>query len=480
MTRPAERAKVAVPQGAEAELCRPSESGDPCFMTATELVDAYRRRSLSPVEATTRILDRIEAVNPRLNAYYEVDRPGALAAAAAAAARWRDGTPLGPLDGVPVSVKDHLQTRGLTNPRGAAAARPAPADFDCPPVARLREGGAVILGKTTMPELSVVPVTESAAFGITRNPWRLDHSSGGSSGGAAAAVAAGLGPLALGTDGGGSIRLPAAFTNLVGLKPTLGRVPYFPGQTDRTVSGPIARNAADAALAMNVIARPDGRDWMELAPDGTDYVAALDGGLAGLRVAASPTFGFERIDPAVRRAFERGLERLAALGARIDPVETIGFDVTDIYMIQAALRLRRTRDAMDPDEFARRPAAIRSVLNFAAQLGPDDVQRMIDRRNELGTALLAVFAKYQVVVSPASPTPAPPIGKFYPDGDLLGADSRNLIGFACPFNLVHMPAIGVPCGFTADGLPVGLQIAGPKYADALLLRAAHAFAAAGD
>jgi aspartyl-tRNA(Asn)/glutamyl-tRNA(Gln) amidotransferase subunit A len=477
MTRPAERAKAA-PRDVDAALCRPTEAGDPCFMTATELVDAYRRRTLSPVEVTARILDRIETVNPRLNAYFEVDRPGAAAAAAAAAARWRDGAPLGPVDGVPVSIKDHLQTRGLTNPRGAAASRPVPADFDCPPVARLRGGGAVILGKTTMPELSVVPVTESAAFGITRNPWRLDHSSGGSSGGAAAAVAAGLGPLAIGTDGGGSIRLPAAFTNLVGLKPTLGRVPYFPGQTDRTVAGPIARSAADAARVMNVIARPDGRDWMELAPDGTDYVAALEGTLEGLSVAVSPTFGFQRVDPAVRRAFDRGVARLAALGARIEPVDTIGFDVSDIYMIQAALRLRDKRGSMDPAAFARSPGAVRSVLNFAAEIGPDDVQRMIDRRNDLGVALLAVFANYQLVVSPAAPIPAPPIGQFYPDADLLGPDSRNLIGFACPFNLVHMPAISVPCGFTDDGLPVGLQIAAPKYADALLLRVAHNFAMA--
>jgi aspartyl-tRNA(Asn)/glutamyl-tRNA(Gln) amidotransferase subunit A len=461
-----------------ATLCRPDRADDPCFMTAIALADAYRRRTLSPVDVTGRLLERIEVVNPQLNAYYEIDRAGASAAARAAEARWRDGRPLGPLDGVPVSVKDHLQARGMTSPRGASG-KAAPVDFDCPPVARLREGGAVILGKTTMPELSVVPVTESAAFGITRNPWRPDHSPGGSSGGGAAAVAAGLGPLALGTDGGGSIRLPAGFTNLVGLKPTLGRVPYYPGQTDRTVAGPLARTAADAALMMNVIARPDGRDWMELPPDGTDYVAALDGGgdggLEGLRVAASPTFGFERVDPAVRSAFDRGVARLAGLGARIEPVEAIGFDVSDIYMVQAALRLRQARETMAPEAYARCPSAIRGVLDFAARVGPDDVQRMIDRRNELGSALLAVFAKYDVVVSPVSPTPAPPIGSFYPEADLLGAESRNLIGFACPFNLVHMPAISVPCGFTAVGLPVGLQIAAPKFADALLLRIAQRF-----
>jgi aspartyl-tRNA(Asn)/glutamyl-tRNA(Gln) amidotransferase subunit A len=478
MTRTADQSGAAPSPDQTAALCRPSEAGDPCFLTATELAESFRRGTLSPVEVAGRILDRIDAVNPRLKAYYEIDRNGALEAARAAEARWRDGRPLSALDGVPVSIKDHLQVRGLTSPRGAAG-QTTPASFDCPPAARLRAAGAVILGKTTMPELSVVPVTETAAFGITRNPWRLDRSPGGSSGGAAAAVAAGLGPLAIGTDGGGSIRLPAGFTNLVGHKPTLGRVPYFPGQTDRTVAGPIVRSAADAALLMNVIARPDGRDWQELPPDDTDYVAALAGGIRGLRVAASATFGFERVDPEVKRAFEHGLARLEALGAHVEPVEAVGFDVFDIYMIQATLRLRETRLAMQPDALARLPGAVRSVLDFAAGLGPQDPQRMVDRRNELGAALLGIFAKHDVIVSPTSPVPAPPIGKFYPEADLLGEDSRNLIGFTAPFNMVHMPAVSVPCGFTADGLPLGLQVAGPKFSDARLLRVAHALETAG-
>ncbi|MGE4013508.1 MAG: amidase family protein, partial [Alphaproteobacteria bacterium] len=265
-----------------------------CFMPATELVEAYRRRDLSPVDVVERMLARIAAINPTIKAYYQVDESGARAAAQAAERRWAAGAPAGPLDGVPVSIKDHLHTKGLANPRGSFINAMTPAEFDAPVVARLRESGAVILGKTTMPELSVIPVTTSIAFGATLNPWDINHSPGGSSGGAAAALAAGLCTLAIGTDGGGSIRLPAGFTGLFGLKPTLGRVPYWPGQTDRTVAGPLARTAADAGLAMNVIARPDGRDWMELPPDETNYRAAADRPVKGLRIGYSPDFGFAK------------------------------------------------------------------------------------------------------------------------------------------------------------------------------------------
>ncbi len=457
-------------------MCRPTEADDPCFFSACDLVAAYRRKALSPVEVTRRILERIEALNPQLIAYFQIDSDGALAAARAAEERWRRGQPNGALDGVPVSIKDHLQAKGLAHPRGSFLNPLTPSTFDCPPVARLRESGAVILGKTTMPELSVIPVTESVAFGVTRNPWRLDHSPGGSSGGAAAAVAAGLGPLAVGTDGGGSIRLPASFTGLVGFKPTLGRVPYYPGQTDRTVAGPIARTVRDAALMMNVIARPDGRDWMELPRDDTDYVAALGGDLTGLRVALSPTFGFQRVAPVVLGAFETAAGRLAALGAEVTLVESVGFDAFDIYMIQATLRLRETLAALAPEERNRLPAAVTSVLRFAAGISAADIQRMIDRRSQLSDELLPLFQKHDVIVSPAAPTPAPPIGQFYPDADAFSADGRNLIGFACPFNLVHMPAVSIPWDLSPEGLPIGLQIAGPKFSDALLLRVADLLA----
>jgi len=451
-------------------LTKPQAADDAvCFMPAADLVEAYRRRTLSPAEVADRMLARIAAINPTIKAYYQVDEAGARAAARAAEARWAKGAPAGPLDGVPVSIKDHLQTKGLANPRGSFLNALAPSDFDAPVAARLRESGAVILGKTTMPELSVIPVTTSIAFGATLNPWDLTRSPGGSSGGAAAALAAGLCTLAVGTDGGGSIRLPAAFTGLFGLKPTLGRVPYWPGQTDRTVAGPIARTAADAGLMMNVIARPDGRDWLELPRDDTDYRAAASRDVKGLRIGYSRDFGFAKVAPDVARAAERGVAQLNAAGCTVEEIGAVGFDAFEIYMIQAAMRLAAMRKSADAAVLARFPRAVHSVLDFAERIGIADVQRMLDGRNKLGDALLALFAKFDAIVSPAAPIEAPTLGMFYPDGEVDSPESRNLLAFACPFNLVHMPAVSAFCGVGDRGLPVGLQIAGPKFSDATLL-----------
>ncbi len=463
-------------------LTQPQAADDAvCFMPATELANAYRTRALSPVEVTERVLARIAAVNPAINAYFQVDEAGARAAAKAAEARWMKSAPAGPLDGIPVSIKDHLQTKGLANPRGSFLNALTPSDFDAPVAARLRESGAVILGKTTMPELSVIPVTTSVAFGATLNPWDVSRSPGGSSGGAAAALAAGLCTLAIGTDGGGSIRLPAAFTGLFGLKPTLGRVPYWPGQTDRTVAGPMARSAADAGLLMNVIARPDGRDWQELPRDDADYRAAAARPVHGLRIAYSRDFGFAKVAPDVARAVERGVAQLAAAGCAVEEIGAVGFDAFEIYMIQAAMRLAAMRRATDPAALARFPRAVHSVLDFAERIGIDDAQRMFDGRNKLGDALLALFRRFDAIVSPAAPIEAPPLDLFYPDAEFDSEAGRNLLAFACPFNLVHMPAVSADCGRSDRGLPVGLQIAGPKFSDATLIAlGARVAADAGD
>ncbi|HKP67316.1 MAG TPA: amidase family protein, partial [Casimicrobiaceae bacterium] len=276
-----------------------------CFHSVDELAAAYRSGTLSPVDVVHAMYARIDRVNPRLIAYYELATRAAIAAARASESRHRTGGTLGPLDGVPVSIKDHIDVAEMTSPRGYSTAGAAPSKHDSPVTARLREAGAIILGKTTMPELSVIPVTQTRAFGITRNPCDTSRSPGGSSGGAAAAVAAGLCTLAIGSDGGGSIRLPAAFTGVAGHKPTIGRVPYYPGQTDRTVAGPLARRVRDCAHAMNAIARPDGRDWMELPPDATDYVAATDRGtLAGLRIAWGPNYGYQHVNEEVARCVD--------------------------------------------------------------------------------------------------------------------------------------------------------------------------------
>ena len=455
---------------AEAFTSAAREDERDCFLSVDELGALFRSGKRSPVEVTKSMFGRIARINPSLAAYYQLDEEGALRAARGSEARHRAGTPTGALDGIPVSIKDHIDVAGFASPRGLSLEKAAKAEADSPVPARLREAGAVLLGKTTMPELSVIPVTHTRAFGITRNPLDTSRSPGGSSGGAAAAVAAGLCTVAIGSDGGGSIRLPAAFTGIAGHKPTLGRVPYHPGQTDRTVAGPLARSVRDCAHAMNAIARPDGRDWMELPLDGTDYPAALAGGsLKGLRVAYSPDYGYQKVDAGIAARVDAAVEAMAREGARITKIGRVCSDPFRAYMVQAGLRLRAAK--RDGDE----PRAVASMLDFAATITPEDLQSMIDERNRLGADLLSVFAAHDVLVSPTSPVAAPKVGEFYPDGDTLGEANRNLIGFTCPVNLVHMPAISVPCGRTTQNLAVGLQFAGPKFSDARLLAAAFAF-----
>lgn len=436
-----------------------------CFHSVDELSSRYRSGALSPVEVVRTMFARIARVDPRIVAYYELDEAGALRAAGESENRYREGAPVSALDGIPVSIKDHIDVAGMTSPRGHSAA--SPATSDSPVTARLREAGAVILGKTTMPELSVIPVTHTRAFGITRNPVDTSRSPGGSSGGAAAAVAAGLCTIAIGSDGGGSIRLPAAFTGIAGHKPTLGRVPYHPGQTDRTVAGPLARSVRDCAHAMNAIARPDGRDWMELSSDGKDYTAALGGAsLKGLRIAYSPDYGYQKVDVEIAARVEAAVEAIARAGALITKLGRVCRDPFRAYMVQAGLRLRSAKRAADE------PRAVSSMLDFAAAITPEDLQSMIDERNRLGADLLSIFSAHDVLVSPTSPVPAPRVGEFYPDADTLGEANRNLIGFTCPVNLVHMPAISFSYGRMSENLPVGLQIAGPKFSDSRLLAVA--------
>ena len=444
----------------------PHASDEIAFLSAEELARQYRAGELSPIEVTRTLLHRIDAFAV-LNAFYEVDGEGALAAARAAEVRYRGGEPLSPLDGVPVSIKDHIAVRGMRTVRGGYAASSEPDSVDSPVAARLREAGAVILGKTTMPELSVIPETASAAYGITRNPWDLERTPGGSSGGAAAAVAAGLGPIAIGSDGGGSIRIPASFTGVVGLKPTHGAIPYWPAPTDRTVVGPLTRTVADAAIVMDAVAVPDGRDWTEVEPADGSYFGALSSSLAGLHIAYSPTFGFARVDPPVADCVRGAVERLGAAFAKITEIETICRPADEAYLSIATLRLHK----LHPPEPV--PPAVAAVLRYAQAVDRDAIEAYFTARDALATDLLAVFQDYDVIVSPVAPVTAPALGAFYPAGDPLSEQGRNLIAFTCPANLVHLPALSIPCGF-AGGLPVGLQLLGPKGSEPQLLALASA------
>ncbi|WP_144114248.1 amidase [Paraburkholderia sp. BCC1886] len=433
---------------------------------AHALSDAFRAGELSPVEATRAALEQIDAFDATLHAFCETRFDAALDAARLSEARWRAGAPLSPLDGVPVSIKDHLDVTGFLAPNRGGPAQSHESAFDSPCAARLKEAGAVIVGKTTMPELSVVPVTQTAAWGVTRNPVNLAHSPGGSSGGAAAAVAAGMCTVAIGSDGGGSIRLPAAFTGICGHKPTFGLVPYYPGQTDRTVAGPLARSCADLALAMDVIARPDGRDWTEQSRSDVHYFDALAKPLARLpklRIGFSATFGYQKPSPGVLAQVEAALQKFAALGLEVERFDRLCDDPFMTYMRQATLRLRGKSAGFSG------PEALGSVFRLADSWTADDAQRMIDARTRLADDFMTAFSRYDVIVSPSAPFTAPRVGDFYPDGDITSEDNRNLIGYAAPFNLVHLPALSIPCG-TSDGLPVGLQLGGKRFSDALLLQ----------
>jgi aspartyl-tRNA(Asn)/glutamyl-tRNA(Gln) amidotransferase subunit A len=456
----------------------PDTPTDLALCTATELLAHFRAGTASPVEAAQAVLDRVERFDGVLNAFCLVAAEEALASASASAERWRRGEPAGPLDGVPVTIKDLVLTAGWPTRRGSRTVDPAqPWDVDAPVTARVREAGAVLVGKTTTPEFGCKGETNSPLTGLTRNPWDPSRSPGGSSGGAAAAVAAGMGPLAVGTDGAGSVRIPAAFCGNVGLKPSFGRVPAHPLSPFGTVShlGPHTMSVADAALMLNVMKQPDARDWTSLPPDPTDLLDGLDAGVAGLRVAFSPTLGYVTgVHPEVAAAVARAAGDLAALGAHVEAVDP-GFD--DPLEITCGLwftgswtlwnTLTPSQQALTDPDFAAQAEA-------GAQLSSLDVQRLVLRRGDLGARMRQLMQHYDLLVTPAVAVPAFPAR---PAGHTPFSPEAFLgwTPFTYPFNLTQQPAITVPCGLTSDGLPIGLQLVGPMFADALVLRAARAY-----
>jgi len=447
--------------------------------TAHELVQLYRTAQASPLEATQAVLVRIEALNPKLLAYVLVDADAALAAARASEARWREGKPLSAIDGVPASIKDLVLTKGWPTLRGSRTVEAKqPWDIDAPATARLREAGAVLLGKTATPEFGCKGETNSR--GISRNPWNPAKTPGGSSGGAAAAVAAGMGPLAVGTDGAGSVRIPAAFCGNVGLKPSFGRVPAYPLSPFGTVAhlGPHTMSVRDAALMTNVMKQPDARDWTSLPYDARDYTVGLDDGVRGLKVAFSPTLGYAKnVHPEVAAAVARAAQTLAELGADVDAVDP-GFDdpleITTGLWFVGAWTLWNTltpaqQEVTDPD--------FRAEAMFGSQLTALQVQQLNLKRGALGSQMRQFMQRWDLLVTPSVAVPA---FDAKPPGH-TPMDPAAMLGwtpFTYPFNLTQQPAITVPCGLTGDGLPIGLQIVGPMFGDALVLRAARAFESA--
>ncbi|GAA2416975.1 amidase [Actinomadura vinacea] len=456
-----------------------TESADPAELTATELLAAYRTGALSPVEAAEAVLARIARVDPELNAFCLVDPEWTLGAARASAERWRRGEPAGLLDGVPVSIKDVLLTRDRPTLRGSRSISPEQAwPDDAPSVARLYEHGAVPAGKTTTPEFAWKGVTDSPLTGITRNPWDPSRTPGGSSGGAAAAVAAGMAPLALGTDGGGSVRIPASFTGTFALKPTYGRVPHFPASPFGTLAhvGPMTRTVEDAALLMDVICGFDSRDWSALAPPHAPF-SPLTGGLDGLVVGYSPTLGFASVDPEVAAPVEAAVEAFAALGAKVERVDP-GFadPVAEFEVLWFAGAAKVVQHLTEAERAALDPG-LREVCDIGAGYSASDYLDATARRMELGRIMGRFHERYDLLLTPTMPIAAFDAERVAPAAGAGAGKSRwtGWTPFTYPFNMTQQPAASVPCGFTAEGLPVGLQVVGPRHADALVLNACLAY-----
>jgi len=447
-------------------------SADLCALTAGALLEAYRAGTLSPVEVTRAVLTRIDALNARFNAFCLVDRESALREAQASETRWREGQPKGLLDGVPVSIKDLILTRGWPTLRGSKTIDPkGPWHDDAPATARLREHGAVLLGKTTTPEFGWKGVTDSALTGITRNPWHPDKTPGGSSGGAAVAVACGMGPVAVGTDGGGSIRIPSGFTGLFGIKPSFGRVPAWPLSPFGTVAhvGPMTHDVTDAALMLTVMSLPDARDWHALPYEPRDYRAGLDTGIRDARIAYSSNLGYAEVDPEIAALVKQAVSVFADLGAKLDEKHP-GFDnagpIFQTHWFAGAAALLRTvknKKPLDP-----------GLIDVAAQGERITAAEILDaqmKRGALGTHMNLFHRDYDLLVTPTLAVAAFDVGQESP----VKGRWTDWTPFTYPFNLTGQPAASIPCGFTKAGLPVGLQIVGPRYADALVLRAARAF-----
>ncbi len=450
---------------------------DLCSLAAVELLALYRRKKLSPVETTRAILQRIERLNPVLNAYCLIDENQAMKNAKESERRWLKGAPRGQLDGVPVSIKDLILTRGWPTLRGSKTVDPkGPWNDDAPTVARLREHGAVILGKTTTPEFGWKGVTDGPLSGITRNPWNPKMTPGGSSGGAAAAVAAGMGPLAIGTDGGGSIRIPCSFTGLFGLKPSFGRVPAWPLSPMGTVAhvGPMTRTVADAALMMNVISLPDIRDWHALPYDARDYRIGLDDGVKGLRIAYSADLGYAKVDGEIAAIVKKAVNKFKDLGAHVesrDPgFEDCGPLFAAHWFLGAAYIVRNTH----PRKRALMDKGLLETARMGEKVTTAQYLAAVQKRGALGILMNRFHESYDLLVTPTLPLAAFAAGKEVAN---LLKEKRwtDWSPFSYPFNLTQQPAATVPCGLTKKGLPVGLHIVGPRYADALVLRAARAF-----
>ena len=456
---------------------------DIIWMSAANLVRRYADGSISPVEATRAVLKRIDAKNPEINAYCHVDGASALADARASEARWRARKPLSSIDGVPTGIKDLILARGWPTLRGSKTTDPSgPWNDDAPATARLREAGAVLLGKTCTPETGWKGVTDSPLTGITRNPWNPALTPGGSSGGASAALASGMGALQVGTDGGGSIRIPNAFTATTGIKAHVGRVPAWPLSPMGNVAhvGPMARSVEDVAIMLDVLSRPDPRDWSALPPIEPGYFASLKRGIKGLRVAYSPRLGYlPYVDAEVDAAVKKAARVFSDLGASVEAADPGFPDCGPLFATHWFATARNVFGKLPPEKYALLDPGLKASCEHAARYTVGDFLDYQQGRVQVGETMKRFNQRYDLLITPATALPAFAVGRVAPDLPAgvtsSAADWTWWTPFSYPFNLTQQPAMSVNCGFTASGLPIGLQIVAPAYREELALAAAYAF-----
>jgi aspartyl-tRNA(Asn)/glutamyl-tRNA(Gln) amidotransferase subunit A len=442
-------------------------------LSATDLIAGFKARQFSPSEVLEDVLSHVAVWEPHIKALYAFDPDGARATAKASTERWHKGEPMGPLDGVPATIKDNIATRGVPVPLGAASVKQVPAAADAPPAARLREAGAVIFSKTTMPDYGMLSSGLSSFHPLTRNPWDLTKNPGGSSAGAGAAAAAGYGPLHLGTDIGGSVRLPACWCGLVALKPSLGRIPIDPPYVGR-VAGPMTRTVDDAALMMSVLSRPDRRDGMSLPPDSINW-KALDKSPRKLRVGLM-------LDPGVGQALEKDVRETAVKAAKA--FEEAGAVVTEVPGVMSREILdgldnfwrARMWDDLSKLAPAERGKALPYIVNWAeagAKLSGVDVIRGFNATMAIRAAAAKLFCDLDYVISPVSPVVNFAAELASPLND--PAKPFEHIAYTVPWNMSENPAVSINGGYDKKGFPIGVQIVGRRFDDLGVLGMAKAF-----
>ena len=442
-------------------------------LTATELLGLYADRALSPVEYMAALVAHVGRWEPHIGALYAADWDAAAREAALSEVRWSRGEPRGPLDGIPVTLKELIATAGVPTPRGTAATRLVPAREDAPPAARLREDGAIIVAKTTCPDLGMLSSGVSSFHPTTRNPWNIACNPGGSSSGAAAAAAARYGPLHIGTDIGGSVRLPAAWSGVFGFKPSHGRVPIDPYYVGR-VAGPMTQSVADAALAMRTLSRPDRRDATSLPPSDLpwlDLATELRGLKLGLMLDAGCGLP---LDPEIRQSVTAAARTFEAAGAMIEPVGP----VLSRAMLDGLDRFWRARAWSEVSELdaANRQRLLPYILRWAeggAEVSGVEAVRGHDRLFEMRRTCAHAFDAVDAILCPVTPVVCFPAEWASP----LDDPDRPFehIAYTVPWNMGEQPAASIPCGFASNGMPIGFQIVGPRFADLLVLRLSHAY-----